>query len=170
MARQFFDRLGQNIKEIVDTAGDALGDVGRVAEEKMSDSRVKYQIRQLEAEIKRVERDIGMKFVLQAKKENIDLAAFEAELRQIDKLNDEIRGLKASLGQEEVEGEGYCFVCGARNPEDAKFCQNCGAKLEIIRQTYSQTFTQEEKSEEETKPKEERPTYVNLGKVDQKDE
>ena len=165
MARQFFDRLGQNIKEIVDTAGDALGDVGRVAEEKMSDSRIKYKIRQLEAEIKRVERDIGKKFVQQAKKENIELVAFESELRQIDKLNDEIQGLKASLGQEEVEGEGYCFVCGARNPEDAKFCQNCGAKLEIIRQTYSQTFTQEEKSEEENEP-----TYVNLGKVDQKDE
>jgi hypothetical protein len=165
MARQFFDRLGQNIKEIVDTAGDALGDVGRVAEEKMSDSRVKYQIRQLEAEIKGVERDIGKKFVLQAKKENIDPAVFEAELRQIDKLNDEIRGLKVSLGQVEVEGEGYCFACGARNPEDAKFCQNCGAKLEIIRQTYSQTFTQEDKSEEEAQP-----TYVNLGKVDQKDE
>ncbi|BES66234.1 hypothetical protein SANA_26730 [Gottschalkiaceae bacterium SANA] len=170
MARQFFDRLGQNIKEIVDTAGDALGDVGRVAEEKMSDSRLKYQIRQLEAEIKRVERDIGKKFVLQAKKENIDLAAFESELRQIDKINDEIRGLKASLGQEEVQGEGYCFSCGARNPEDAKFCQNCGAKLEIIRQTYSQTFTQEDKSKEDQQSKEKRPTYVNLGKVDQKDE
>ena len=165
MARQFFDRLGQNIKEIVDTAGDALGDVGRVAEEKMSDSRIKYKIRQLETEIKRVERDIGKKFVQQAKKENIELAAYESELRQIDKLNDEIQGLKTSLGQEEVEGEGYCFVCGSRNPEDAKFCQNCGAKLEIIRQTYSQTFTQEEKSEEENEP-----TYVNLGKVDQKDE
>lgn len=165
MARQFFDRLGQNIKEIVDTAGDALGDVGRVAEEKMSDSRVKYQIRQLEAEIKRVERDIGKKFYQQTKKEDIDLVAFEAEFRQIDKLYDEIRGMKASLGQEEVEGEGYCFACGARNPEDAKFCQNCGAKLEIVRQTYSQTFTQEEKPKEETEP-----TYVNLGKVDQKDE
>ena len=165
MARQFFDRLGQNIKEMVDTAGDALGDVGRIAEEKISDSRVKYQIRQLETEIRRVEREIGKKFYRQSKKDGIDLESFEADIHQIDDIKDEIQRLKTAIGETVVEGEGYCFACGARNPEDAKFCQNCGAKLETVRQTYSQTFHQEEKPEEEKEP-----TYVNLGKVDKDDE
>lgn len=165
MARQFFDRLGQNIKEMVDTAGDALGDVGRIAEEKISDSRVKYQIRQLESDIRRVEREIGKKFYCQSKKDGIDLESYEADIRQIDDIKEEIQNLKASIGENVVEGEGYCFACGARNPEDAKFCQNCGAKLETVRQTYSQTFSREEETKKESEP-----TYVNLGKVDKEDE
>lgn len=165
MARQFFDRLGQNIKEVVGTAGDALGDVGRIAEEKISDSRVKYQIRQLETEIRRVEREIGKKFYRQAKKDGIELDTFEAEIRQIDSIKEEIHGLKNSIGETVVEGEGYCFACGERNPEEAKFCQHCGAKLETVRQTYSQTFTREEKKEADSEP-----TYVNLGGVDKEDD
>lgn len=165
MARQFFDRLGQNIKEMVDTAGDALSDVGKIAEEKISDSRVKYQIRQLESEIRRVEREIGRKFYRQSKKDGIDLESYEADILQIDQIKEEIQRFKSSIGENVVEGEGYCFACGARNPEEAKFCQHCGAKLETVRQTYSQTFTQEDKPKEEKEP-----TYVNLGKVDKEDE
>jgi ElaB/YqjD/DUF883 family membrane-anchored ribosome-binding protein len=163
MARHFFDRLGQNIKEMVDTAGDALGDVGKIAEEKLSDSRIKYQIRQLEAEIKRVEREIGKTFYRQAKKDGIDLDAFEAHIHQIDAIKEEIKALKSSIGEDIVEGEGYCFACGAKNPENAKFCQHCGAKLETVRRTYSQTFEREQEPESSEA---DQATYVNLGGVE----
>ena len=44
----------------------------------------------------------------------------------------------------------FCRDCGTENDDNAKFCRNCGLPIVPVEETVGPTFTEKEKTSEET--------------------
>lgn len=126
----FFDKLGEMAKNVGDKTGDMI-EVGKL------NSRVS----EAEKRIVEKKREIG-EYCWARYIANIQLdpevaklcAAIKEDEALIAKTQAEIRSIKADKAAAPVVVEAgllRCQQCGTGNPEGTKFCQECGAKLEM---------------------------------------
>lgn len=126
----FFDKIGEMAKNV----GDKTGDMIEV-------TRLNSQISDAEKRIVEKKKEIG-EYCWGQYIENLQIdtevakmcAAIKEDEALIAKTQAEIRSIKADKAAAPVVVEAgllRCQECDTANPEGTKFCQQCGAKLEI---------------------------------------
>lgn len=115
-----FEDVVVKAKVAADYAGKKTGEIVEL-------TKIKFSIADLEDKIKTEFQQLG-KVVYNAASEHTDATEIVREKSEkIDALYVEL--LKLRDKEAEIKEQKKCAECGAINPETAKFCQNCGAKL-----------------------------------------
>jgi ribosomal protein L40E len=115
-----FEDFIVKIKEAASFAGKKTGEAVEV-------SKLRISATETQNKIDREFTALGKK-IYDAAKEQTDCTDFVREKSEvIDKLVEELAGLNKKIS--ELRKEKVCPECGFANPENADYCQKCGAKL-----------------------------------------
>ena len=115
-----FEDVVIKARSAADYAGKKTGEIVEIA-------KLKIRASELEGRISRELLELGRK-VYGAAKEHADCAEFvQAKSEAIDNLNAELETVQDKIS--ELKSEKKCAECGFANPQDANFCQKCGAKI-----------------------------------------
>lgn len=117
----FFDKLGESLAEVGRDVGQKAKDVSEIA-------KLKLDIRSKEDYVEKQFAALGRAYF----EKNKDVEGIE-EAEQfflIKEAQEEIERMKAEVLR--IQGTEECEQCGAKMPENAAFCSNCGAKLNDI--------------------------------------
>lgn len=121
----FLDKLKDTAAKVGDSASKLTKDAAEGVKKAQEKSNLKKQITTLETGINDVYVAIGKKFA-EANPDNAEYAEFFTDIK--DKLA-KIEELKTQLVN--LEDKINCAVCGEPVSKDAKFCDKCGAKVEL---------------------------------------
>lgn len=145
----FFDKLGKKASEAYKVTADKTGKIAK-------ETKLKLKINELKSQINDIYEEIGKKVYEQHVREEEISSEKEIEEKctKIDVLSDEIDGLlKQCL---ELRDKKQCKECFTEMEKEAKFCPNCGAKqeevkeVEIIEEIENKTEETEKETTEET--------------------
>ena len=115
-----FEDVVSKAKTAADYATKKTGEIVEVTKLKINASEV-------EGKIKKELLELGKK-VYSASKEETDCTEFVKEKADsIDKLHAELEEIHKNIA--ELRSEKICSACMTSNPQDAVYCQKCGAKL-----------------------------------------
>lgn len=117
----FFDKLGETLA----TAGK---DVGQKAKDVSEAAKLRLDIRSKEDFVEKQYEALG-KLYYEEHKDEPDCEQAE-QIFLIKEALEEIERMKAEVLK--IHGSTECQDCGAKMPEEAAFCSNCGAKLNDI--------------------------------------
>ena len=121
----FLDKLKDSAAKLGDTVEKGVKSGSESIKKAAEKSNLKKEIGQLETGINDVYVQIGKKFA-EANPDNAEYAEFYTTIKEnLAK----IETLKAQLIN--LEDKINCAVCGEPVAKDAKFCDKCGAKVEL---------------------------------------
>ena len=116
----FFEDAVVSIKKASKNVGEKANEVYDVSKKKINVAELKNKINSTEAELGHI--------VYEAKKNNTDYEEkIEPYITLLNKLNEQIKILQKEMDQ--IKKIITCPNCQTTNPEKAKFCFHCGAKL-----------------------------------------
>lgn len=116
------------LEDVVVNAKSAVNVVGKKAGQIVDVSKLKINAADLNNEINRRFMALG-KLAYEEKKKNVDSAAQQEEVvAAIEELYEQLDAVNDQLLQ--LRDKALCKNCGAENPGDAVFCNQCGKKLE----------------------------------------
>ncbi len=115
----FFDDLAVNVKSIADKVGSEAGKL-------VGTSKLKFNVSELKAEIRRHTEDIG-KIVVANPGQYAGNPEVAGKLAEIKTAEAKIEELKAEIAAN--QNKVACTNCGTENSREASFCHNCGTKL-----------------------------------------
>jgi Zn finger protein HypA/HybF involved in hydrogenase expression len=121
----FLDKLKDSAAKLGDSVEKGVKSGSESIKKAAEKSNLKKEIGQLETGINDVYIQIGKKFA-EANPDNAEYLDFFNDIK--DKLS-QIETLKAKLVS--LEDKIPCSVCGEPVSKDAKFCDKCGAKVEL---------------------------------------
>lgn len=116
----FLDNVISTTKNVAATAGKKTDETIRV-------SKLKLKATQLNADIKNKNEKLGALVYEMAKSGEKDTEAFDAIIADLDANNAELAEIDKQL--DELKGMVTCSACGAKTDNDNAFCPKCGAKL-----------------------------------------
>lgn len=115
-----FEDVVLKAKSAADYAGKKTGEVVEIA-------RLRINATELEDRMCKEFLELGKK-VYNTAKEHSDCTEYvQAKCESIDKLSTELEEINQKIS--ELKCEKKCAGCGFANPQDAEYCQKCGAKL-----------------------------------------
>lgn len=115
-----FEDVVLKAKNAADYAGKKTGEVVEITKLKINASEV-------EGKMGKEFLELGKK-VYNTAKEQADCTEYvQAKCEFIDKLSAELEEINRKIS--ELKCEKKCAGCGFANPQDAEYCQKCGAKL-----------------------------------------
>ena len=117
----FFDKLGETIVSAGKDVGQKAKDVSEVA-------KLKMDIRSKEDFVEKQYAALG-KIYFEEHKDETECEQSE-QIFLIKEALEEVERMKAEVLKS--QGSTECPSCGAKMPEDAAFCSNCGTKLNDI--------------------------------------
>ena len=117
----FFDKLGETIVSAGKDVGQKAKDVSEVA-------KLKMDIRSKEDFVEKQYAALG-KIYFEEHKDETECEQSE-QIFLIKEALEEVERMKAEVLK--IQGSTECPSCGAKMPEDAAFCSNCGTKLNDI--------------------------------------
>jgi ribosomal protein L40E len=117
----FFDKLGETIVSAGKDVGQKAKDVSEVA-------KLKMDIRSKEDFVEKQYAALG-KIYFEEHKDETECEQSE-QIFLIKEALEEVERMKAEVLK--IQGSTECPGCGAKMPEDAAFCSNCGTKLNDI--------------------------------------
>lgn len=117
----FFDKLGESLAEVG-------RDVGQKAKEVSEVAKLKLDIRSKEDYVEKQFAALGRAYF--EKNKDVEGAEDAEQFFLIREAQAEIERMKAEVLR--IQGAEECVQCGAKMPENATFCSNCGAKLNDI--------------------------------------
>lgn len=111
-------KLQTQIMSLKNDKKNEISELGKVTYEMFKEGNLDEEVLNLKFEsIMEIEKQIEEK---EEKKENVE--------KEVDEVSDE--NIEESEKVESQPEEITCPNCGEKNPQDAKFCQNCGHKLQ----------------------------------------
>ena len=117
----FFDKLGETIVSAGKDVGQKAKDVSEVA-------KLKMDIRSKEDFVEKQYAALG-RIYFEEHKDETECEQSE-QIFLIKEALEEVERMKAEVLK--IQGSTECPGCGAKMPEDAAFCSNCGTKLNDI--------------------------------------
>ena len=117
----FFDKLGETIVSAGKDVGQKAKDVSEVA-------KLKMDIRSKEDFVEKQYAALG-KIYFEEHKDETECEQSE-QIFLIKEALEEVERMKAEVLK--IQGSTECPSCGAKMPEDAAFCSNCGTQLNDI--------------------------------------
>lgn len=115
-----FEDVVIKAKSAADYAGKKTGEIVEV-------TKLKIKVSEIEGRISKELLELGKK-VYGAAKEHSDCTEYvEAKSESIDRLHVELDKMNDKIAS--LKSEKRCKECGFANPQDANFCQKCGAKI-----------------------------------------
>lgn len=124
---EFFDKLGKKASEAYKVTADKTGKLAKEA-------KLRMKMGELKSEINDIYEEIGKKvYENHVREEKNDISnELEEQCTKIDCLSDEIDSiLKECL---ELKDKRQCPNCYAEIDKDVKFCPECGAKQEKVKE------------------------------------
>lgn len=122
----FLDKVKDIAGKVGDQVEKGAKSVSDSAQKMSEKSRLKREINQLTADVNNAYGDIGRRFV----EENPESEAYAELIGTIKEKSAQIETLKDQLAA--MDDKQTCKACGAPIAKDAKFCDKCGAKVEVI--------------------------------------
>ena len=114
-------------EDVVIKARTAADYVGSKTEELMEVSKHRIAIAELEDKLEKEYAAVGRKVCASAKDQS-DCSEFVREkVAEIGEMEKKLEELRVKLSQ--IKGLKKCPSCSMVNPEEANYCQKCGAKL-----------------------------------------
>ena len=121
----FMDKLKEIGSKVGDTVGSGINTASDGVKKMQEKARLNKEINQLEADINGAYISIGKKCMAE-RPDDADFAEFyeviKANTAKIDVLNVQLTALEDKV---------ICKNCGASVAREAKFCDKCGAKVEV---------------------------------------
>lgn len=160
---EFFDKLGKKASEAYKVTADKTGKLAKEA-------KLRMKMGELKSEINDIYEQIGKKvYETHIKEEKSNISnELEEQCTKIDCLSDEIESiLKECL---ELKDKRQCPNCYAEIEKNVKFCPQCGAKQEEIKQEPSKEVeivgeTNEENKDSNDNEKQKEEEKSNLEKT-----
>ncbi len=113
--------------DVVDRAKDFAETAGKKAERVLEISKLKLQVSQISSDIKQAYAKLG-NAVYNMKKANYeDEGLIKSVVEEIDTLFAARAATEAKLAA--LRNQVICDTCGAKNAEDAVYCNKCGSRL-----------------------------------------
>lgn len=115
------------LDEVINTTKSAAATAGKKTDEAVRFTKLKIKESQTAGDIKANFEKLGQMAYEMKKSENADVALFDAEIAEIDKLYEKLSEINLLL--DDLRKEVTCTKCGAKTKNDNSFCPKCGAKL-----------------------------------------
>lgn len=115
------------MEEVICKAKDLAEAAGKKTGELVSLTKLKLELAETERAIAGVMEKIGRAIYATQKGEQMEDGVVEGYVAEADALQDKADDLAAQM--DELRRTRHCCECGKNNPQEAAFCQNCGAKL-----------------------------------------
>ncbi|KIR01261.1 hypothetical protein P261_00075 [Lachnospiraceae bacterium TWA4] len=117
--------MSLNFEDLGDFFKDNSKKAVQMAKDVANTARITADIKSEELKLRSTYAEIGKLFCEHAEGE-VD-EAFVPLLQKVTECKAKIADLEAQ--QQKVKGMCICKECGAKSPEDSKYCTNCGAEL-----------------------------------------
>ena len=114
-------------EDVINTTKSAAATAGKKTDEAVRFTKLKIKESQTTSDIKSHFEKLGEMAYEMKKSENADVALFDAEIEEIDKLYAKLAEINHLL--DDLRQEVTCTVCGAKTKSENAFCPKCGAKL-----------------------------------------
>lgn len=135
---EIFKKVGEGAK----TIGESARSFGKKSSDLVEVARLKYEVAKLEKEIENNVAALGKLVFLHHKGEK----GLEEEIERLVKvtmeLEDEVAGINNQIAKF-YPNPPVCPQCQTELPEEAKFCYNCGNKLNQDEETQDQDNNQD---------------------------
>lgn len=112
---------------VINTTKSAAATAGKKTDEAVRFTKLKIKESQTTGDIKARFEKLGQMAYEMNKSQNADVALFDAEIAEIDKLYEKLAEINLLL--DDLRQEVTCTKCGAKTKKDNSFCPKCGAKL-----------------------------------------
>lgn len=112
---------------VINTTKSAAATAGKKTDEAVRFTKLKIKESQTTGDIKARFEKLGQMAYEMNKSQNSDVALFDAEIAEIDKLYEKLAEINLLL--DDLRQEVTCTKCGAKTKKDNSFCPKCGAKL-----------------------------------------
>ncbi len=112
---------------VINTTKSAAATAGKKTDEAVRFTKLKIKESQTTGDIKARFEKLGQMAYEMNKSQNADVALFDAEIAEIDKLYEKLAEINLLL--DDLRQEVTCTKCGAKTKRDNSYCPKCGAKL-----------------------------------------
>lgn len=112
---------------VINTTKSAAATAGKKTDEAVRFTKLKIKESQTTGDIKARFEKLGQMAYEMNKSQNSDVALFDAEIAEIDKLYEKLAEINLLL--DDLRQEVTCTKCGAKTKRDNSYCPKCGAKL-----------------------------------------
>lgn len=112
---------------VINTTKSAAATAGKKTDEAVRFTKLKIKESQTTGDIKARFEKLGQMAYEMNKSQNSDVALFDAEIAEIDKLYEKLAEINLLL--DDLRQEVTCTKCGAKTKKDNSYCPKCGAKL-----------------------------------------
>lgn len=113
--------------DVVDKAKDLAETAGKKAERVVEVSKLKLQVSQINADIRRAYEKLGSAVYNMKKANYEDEELIASVVEEIDDLVEDRASTEAKLAV--LKNQVICDTCGAKNPQEAVYCVKCGSRL-----------------------------------------
>ena len=117
-----------NFEDTVVKAKEVMDITGQRVTELVNIQKIKLKIVKVRAQIETDYKLLGKLYYSGVKRENVDEAALQAIIDEIDLENDKLRELRVELAF--AKGDTVCDECGAISPGESEFCCKCGKPID----------------------------------------